>query len=108
MERLGGKERAARKLSLYLRAPKFMTTRRGRAAACLGWCGPVAVPHLIRCLGDEHENVRWEAARALGDVGGAGAAAALEGASRNDPCRSVREAAKKALGKIKPAEAVKK
>ncbi len=102
--RLGGPEKAVGKLSLYLHMPDFATTRRGRATEALGWCGRAAVPRLISCLRDDHENVRWEAVRALGTIGDPRAVTALRAASQDDACQSVRQAALEALKMIRAAE----
>ncbi len=58
--------------------------------------GPAVVPQLKPLLSSTDEHVRWEAAKALGDLGGAEAAQALAHAL-SDPSRDVRWAATQGL-----------
>ncbi len=105
--RLGGPERAAERLDLYLRLPRFLADRRGRAALLLGRCGRPAVPGLIRALSDPHGNVRLFAARSLGELGPDATAAipALERLLEEDD-QALRRAATDALAEIRwPASA---
>src|SRR5512140_659199 len=54
--------------------------------------GPPVIPQLKPLLSAKDEHVRWEAAKALGEIGGAEAAQALAQAL-SDPSRDVRWAA---------------
>ena len=101
IDRLGGPERAAAKLDLYLRLPRMFTDRRGRAALTLGRCGRPAVPGLIRALSDPDSNVRFYAAQGLGRMGPDAAATipALE-KMLQDEDQSLRRAAEVALTRI--------
>ena len=69
VERLGGPERAKRRLLLYLRLPERFTPRKREAVRCLGFCGARAVPALVRTLGDEEADLWDEAAEALARIG---------------------------------------
>jgi HEAT repeat protein len=51
--------------------------QRQRARFALIEMGKSAVPHLIEALKDDHQQVRWEAAKALGSLNDPGAAPAL-------------------------------
>jgi HEAT repeat protein len=51
--------------------------QRQRARLALVEMGKSAVPHLIEALKDDHQQVRWEAAKALGSINDPNAAPAL-------------------------------
>jgi HEAT repeat protein len=67
--------------------------------------GRTAVPALIAALKDGDPMVRWQAAKALGEIGDSSATPALI-AVLNDPQWKVREQTAKALGKIGDKSAV--
>lgn len=77
VERLGGAERAAAKLGLYLRMPRRWTEKEYRsyrwvAVTILGYCGRSGVPHLLRELHDQPklgERTEESALGALGRIG---------------------------------------
>jgi HEAT repeat protein len=69
VERLGGHEVAAQKLSFYLRIPAGFTPNRWMAAEMLARCGPAAVQVLVRCLVDLDDRTRSAAADALSGFG---------------------------------------
>jgi len=52
IKRLGGPERAARRLRTYLRMPRWAAPNKVEAVYLLGDCGEEAVPILIEALGD--------------------------------------------------------
>jgi len=62
---LGGPERAARRLTGYLRLPDRLASRRAVAAYELGLCERRAVPALLGCLSDPNPDVRAMAAVGL-------------------------------------------
>jgi len=100
---MGGPQAATRHLSTYLRLPDWVATRRGIATRMLGLCGEPAVPTLVRLVEDEHENVRYEAIKALGVAADDRAIGALI-ELLSDGNVNVRSAACKALQRIgKPA-----
>jgi hypothetical protein len=102
MEALGGPERAAAKLDLYLRLPRVFTDRRGKAVRFLAGFGKPAIPGLTRALSDPDGNVRLFAAEGLGAMGpdAASAIPALE-KMLQDEDKSLRRAAEEALAKIR-------
>jgi len=55
---LGGSHRAAHKLGLYLRAPRFLTPDRWAAIDLLADCGKPAIPVLVEALGHPDEECR--------------------------------------------------
>ena len=61
------------------------------------------MPALIKALGDEHEDVRYHAASALGKIGQAAAVPDLVKTVQNDQNQFVRGGAATALGQISPA-----
>jgi len=65
---LGGEERAAAKVGLYLRFPGWLAPRRDRAVIILIPCGKPAVPLLVAALNDRDPRVRNSAAYALSQV----------------------------------------
>ena len=70
IERLGGPDRAARSLSLYLRLPVRWAPMRGDAVVMLGACAKdtdSALPALERLLGDPDASIRQAAAEALAE-----------------------------------------
>ncbi len=69
IDELGGPERAAAKLSLYLRVAAKSSGERWALCYHLGFCGRGATPALVRALRDEDASVRGVAARALGHTG---------------------------------------
>ncbi len=73
---LGGPDRAARKLDLYLRMPHWLASERKTAVAILGHCGSGRVPALSRVLRDQREavHVRETAARGLAETADLGQA----------------------------------
>ena len=120
IRQLGGKERAAQYLALYLRWPDRLSPYRGQkerhnAMAILSRCGVAGVPPLIRILTEEDAPVDrrypfWKnhyfAALELGRIGPDAAAAVpvLTKALASDPNPSVRAAAAEALKKIRGEE----
>jgi HEAT repeat protein len=78
VERLGGRERAAGKISVYLRMPDRIARRKEVAISLLRCCGEPAVPQLIGLLGHRDPYVRAEAARTLGTFGPRAASAVPE------------------------------
>jgi HEAT repeats len=66
IEKLGGPERAARRVSLYLRTPGFLAPNRLVALEILCECDEAAIPELVKLLGgDEEVHVRWMVAVTL-------------------------------------------
>jgi hypothetical protein len=65
LEHLGGPEAAARKLAMYLHAPKHLAPDRWCAALLLPKCGKHAVPALAGLLSDEDADLRSWAQRQL-------------------------------------------
>ncbi len=59
--KLGGKEQALRRLSLYLDMPDWVAPRRHGAVVLLGKCGEQAVPVLKRSLKSKSPEVRLNA-----------------------------------------------
>lgn len=57
---------------------------RQHARLALVELGKLAVPHLIEALKDKHQQVRWEAAKALGSIKDSSAAPALVEALRDE------------------------
>jgi HEAT repeat protein len=73
------------------------------AAESLGKFGPEAqsaVPDLVEALKDDNKMVRMGVVYALGEIGGADAVTALQGAT-NDPEKEVRDAVASALKQTK-------
>lgn len=107
MEALGGPERAAAKLDLYLRLPRVFTDRRGKAVQFLTTCGQPAIPGLTRALSDPDSAVRFYAAEGLGHMGREAAVAipALE-KMLQDEDKSLRHAAETAIQRIRGEVAV--
>jgi len=66
IDRLGGSREAARKISLYLRMPKWVATDRKAALEMLYSCKGQAVPTLVVLSGDEDKAIRQKAVRYLG------------------------------------------
>jgi HEAT repeat protein len=95
---LGGRDRAAAKLSLYLRAPEKVAQRKTTAIAILGYCGGAGVPALLRVLHGRHAErmVRIAAAQSLAHIDPEGRAALL--AALHDPDREVRFCAVLTIG----------
>ena len=72
IKRLGGPERAVRRLVTYLCLPRWMGTNRRGALEALGEFGPEAknaVSVLVKMLGDAEAGVRDRAAWVLGEIG---------------------------------------
>ena len=65
IEELGGPERAASRLTDYLRLPNWVASRKAVAAFELGLCGEQGVPCLIDCLSNSDASVRAAAAHGL-------------------------------------------
>ena len=115
VERLGGPDLAARRLGFYLMLPEWTDSKRRlipildhgsreEAYKILGFCGRSGLPPLVRSLGDPRSGWRFEAARALGNIGPAAGEAVPELAKvLNDGDRLLRWAATLALGQIGPA-----
>jgi hypothetical protein len=103
LQALGGPERGAAKLDLYLRLPRIFTDQRGKAVRFLAACGKPAIPGLIRALSDPDSEVRLYAAQALGRWG-PDAAAAIPALEKMllDEDKSLRRAAEEALEKLTP------
>ncbi len=101
VRRLGGGEKAAARLSLYLRMPDRMAPDKFNALFLLGLCGKPAVPALARVLEREDKRLRLMAASLLGKVGpdAAGAVPALA-AALGDEDDDVRGAVVHSLGRI--------
>lgn len=99
LRKLGGPEKAVRRLGFYLRLPGRLAPHRWAATLLLGECGALAVPALIGLLADEGAGIRITAVRFLGKIGDVRAieplAAALE-----DENEDVRVAVANSLGKI--------
>ena len=72
---LGGKERAAGRLTLYLRLPPQLFPHRREAVSLLTGCGRAALPGLILALESEDSYSRWEVTWALRELGPAAAPA---------------------------------
>jgi HEAT repeat protein len=101
LRRLGGPERAARTLTLYLRLPGWWANQREMAVYLLGRCGKAAVPALIRALSDPSPYVQVAAASTLSNLAGESSAvvpALLE--SLGDPAPELRAVAAHALGAV--------
>ena len=103
VERLGGRERAAARLRLYLFLPDKLAPRVIEAIQLLRYCGRSGVPVLARVLlhGSDRDHRIW-AARSLQQLGkdAAEAIPALEAASK-DPDKFVRDYAAAALATIR-------
>lgn len=69
IEQLGGREKAAAKLSLYLRLPEWLAPDRSFAGELLGSCGESGVPALTRALDDKDWIIHWRAIWHLGRIG---------------------------------------
>jgi hypothetical protein len=104
MKMLGGQDRAAAKLRLYMKMPRWIAPDRPRAALLLGYCGAPGIPALVDALNDSDPFVREFAAFSLG-LNRDEAKEALPAlfTSLDDPCGSVRAAAVQALAVIAPA-----
>jgi hypothetical protein len=111
IEMLGGKDEAVRKLGLYLQWPRSLPPRRpdeaGRwsALSLIAQCGPAALGPVVRASRDRDPHVREAAAYVIGSVS---RDAALPVLTRllEDPEQSVRCAAVKSLGDLKPEPGV--
>jgi len=69
VRQLGGGERAASRLALYLRLPKWAAPHKDIAVHLLGYCGKTAVPVLLRVLKHEDTGMHLAAAGALARIG---------------------------------------
>jgi HEAT repeat protein len=65
IERLGGPERAATKLALYLRMPDWTCSGKANAAELLACCGRRGAPGVFRALNHGNSDVRFSAALIL-------------------------------------------
>jgi len=65
---LGGRQRAAKSLTLYLRMPASWAPHRDSAVALLGSCGPHGVAEILRVLKTD-DSLALRALGALGDAG---------------------------------------
>ncbi len=101
IRRLGGPERAAARLGIYLRLPKRFAPRSGEAFTVLGNCGDAAVPQLAGFLKSGDAGLRNDAATALGWTAGRAAIPHLLAALK-DPDRGVRISAARSLEKHRP------
>ena len=68
IQQLGGEEKAAHKLSLYLHMPGMFAAHRLAAGGLLGSCGRASVPYLVRLVDDEEPAVRQSATMSLGTM----------------------------------------
>lgn len=102
IRRLGGRERAARRLSTYLRLPAWVAPCKRTAVSLLGYCGAPAVPALLRVLRREDPELHLAAILGLRRIGPAAkdAVPALKSALR-DNNEAVRKAAAAALKSIR-------
>jgi HEAT repeat protein len=105
VQKLGGSERAARRIVLYLRLTRGSTRRHPEAVWMLRQCNPAATDHLIGLLRDSDSKVRCIAAECLGDSRAREAVKPLM-ALVHDADEGVRHATVKALGQIGDSEAV--
>jgi PBS lyase HEAT-like repeat len=69
IERLGGPQKATRKIEMYLRMPGNIAPDKSWAILLLGSCGQPSIPVLIRELGSPSVIRRGQAARQLGRIG---------------------------------------
>ncbi len=97
IDKLGGPERAAAKLSLYLRVAARSSEEKWVICHHLGFCGRRATPTLVRALRDEDARVGDTAAWALRYAGDPRAVQPLIAALR-DESDNVRNAAAESLG----------
>jgi HEAT repeats len=97
IDKLGGLERAATKLSLYLRFVARSREEKHQICYYLGFCGPSAVPGLVHTLHDKDAVARLYAARALGATGDSRVVEILI-AALQDEHKAVRHAAAEGLG----------
>jgi HEAT repeat protein len=107
LERLGGRQRAARKLWLYIRMPEFAAPRQELAVTLLWWCGEDSLPALIWATDHLRGDARVEAIMAISRLGSGGSLAvvSLIGAA-DDPDWKVRKATTWAFACMKDAQAV--
>jgi HEAT repeat protein len=101
LRELGGAEKTAEYLHLYVRLPRFIAPRRALVAGLLGQCGKNAVPALLRLAADDDHEVRVEAVMALGYMEGNVRAAEAVIRAVSDPHVDVRCAAARALGRLR-------
>ena len=69
LQELGGRERAVRTLSLYMRLPNRIAPDKDTTALLLGHCGQEAVPALTAALTDPNVHVRLQALTSLARLG---------------------------------------
>jgi hypothetical protein len=105
VNRLGGPHRALWRLRLYTSLPEWIAPAGERAVYVLGWCGPEAMPALMKSLNSPRTAVRELAAAAIacGPLGpqARDAVPALKPALK-DPDENLRIRAAQALGAIGP------
>lgn len=108
LDRLGGPERAAPRLALYVRLPARLAPHRDVAAFLLGRCGPAAVPVLTELLAKGDPDLRDSAIESLGQIGeAAGPAVPALAGLLEDPDDRVRNRALTVLTRIgRPAATV--
>jgi hypothetical protein len=68
IDRLGGPQKAARAIGLYLRMPRSISSERWLAVYLLKHCGSAGAPELLRALNEDEMVVRILAARSLPEV----------------------------------------
>jgi HEAT repeats len=83
VERLGGSDRAANMLCLYLRLPDCLTLHRAEAVEALAVCKkPRTAPQLTAALDHKDDKVKWLAALSLAHLAYKGRASAWPSGSR--------------------------
>jgi HEAT repeat protein len=99
LDRLGEREQATARLSMYVRLPQWLAPDKASAAWLLGHCGKAAIPALIGVLREPDWHVRSRAAWALGTMG-PDASAAIPAIARmiEEENLSARASATRALG----------
>lgn len=102
---LGTPDEAAAKLGFYSRLPGWIAPHREYAAHLLGWCGPAAVPHLMRSLGDRNAEVRLQAVYAFYEIGDSQAASLLSKLAEEDQDERVRKAAQSVIEELRTKQA---
>lgn len=100
VEAMGGPEKAAAKIGLYLRCPEMLASDREKrwAFAILHECGKSAIPCVERLLSSRNASVRENAAEEVGQLMHPPRAVELLVSALRDPVADVRYSAVRGLG----------